>query len=204
MSEEQQSKDYDIAETTTSGNTKIIDSIDFENLTMDDVDENNDAFVGVKGVTWDRFSAKQLRRICSVFGVRGYKNANKSETIEIVKRWLFNKKVYRTAMNQYKQEATSTSGPPRKEVQCGFRLMNILFSDVFASDFATIGNIATREDLDSGKAANDMYFWERVRDAFVTPDDTSTYNELHFIGNDGNDILNSHHHINPGKIVVHD
>ena len=63
-------------------------------------------------------------------------------------------------MNQYKQEATSTSGPPCKEVQCGFRLMNILFSDVFAADFATIGNLATREDLDSGKAADNMYFWE--------------------------------------------
>jgi hypothetical protein len=49
--------------------------------------------VGVKGVTWDRFSAKQLRRICSHFGVRGYKNAKKSDTIEtIVKRWFLTRR----------------------------------------------------------------------------------------------------------------
>ena len=85
-----------------------------------------------------------------------------------------------------------------------FRLMNILFSDVFAADFATIGNIATREEMDSGKAANEMYFWEQVRDAFVTPGDISAYNELQFVGEDGDDIFNSQHHINPGNIVVHD
>jgi len=60
--------------------------------------------------------------------------------------------------------------------------------------------------MDSGNAANGVkYFWKQVlRNAFVSPDDTSSYNELHFIGNDGNNILNSQHHINPGNIVVHD
>ena len=83
---------------------------------MDDVDQAANAMVGVKGVTWDRFSAKQLRRICSHFGVRGYKNAKKCETIEIMKRWFFNKKVYRNVMDQCKQAA---SGPgAHKEVQC--------------------------------------------------------------------------------------
>ena len=79
--------------------------------------------------------------------------------------------------------------------------MNILFSDVFAADFATIGNIATREEMDSGKAANEMYFWEQVQDAFVTPGDISTYNELQFVGDDGDDIFNSQHHINLASLL---
>ena len=177
--------------------------INFDEITMNDVDEDqNGGGVGVKGVTWDRFSAKQLRRICSSFGVKGYKHAKKNETIEILKRWCFNQKVYNS---QFHQQDTSC-GPPRKEVQCAFRLMNILFSDNFAGEFSKIGNVATRECLDSGKATNDMYFRERVRDAFVSPDCTTTYNELHFIGenDDGNKIFGTLHHINPASIVQHD
>jgi hypothetical protein len=30
------------------------------------------------------------------------------------------------------------------------------------------------------------------------------YNNLHYVGNRGDEIFNSQHHINPGKIVVHD
>ena len=41
-----------------------------------------------------------------------------------------------------------------------FDFINILFSDEFASDFATIGNVANREILDSGKAGNEMHFVE--------------------------------------------
>lgn len=81
--------------------------------------------------------------------------------------------------------------------------MKILFSDVFAADFATIvGDITIRETLDSGKVANDMYFWKKVRDAFVTDVATLTYNYLHFVGDDnGDEILNSQHHINPGQKI---
>jgi hypothetical protein len=37
--------------------------------------------------------------------------------------------------------------------------MNILFSDDFASDFASLGNVASKESLDSGKAGNNQAFW---------------------------------------------
>lgn len=45
----------------------------------------------------------------------------------------------------------------------------ILFlSNEFASDFAPVGNVANQEVLDSGKAGNEMDFWEKVQDALVT------------------------------------
>jgi hypothetical protein len=94
----------DVVQTTAAGNKNIdnVESIDFKNLTMKDVDEKQagDVIVDVKRVTWDRFSAKQLRRICSHFGVRGYKDAKKSETIEIVKRCGLNKKAHKNALNR--------------------------------------------------------------------------------------------------------
>ena len=48
-------------------------------------------------------------------------------------------------------EDTEKGGATRKQIQCPFRLLNILFSDEFAADFADLGNIATRQLLDSGK-----------------------------------------------------
>jgi hypothetical protein len=100
---------------------------------------------------WDVFSSRQLRMICVRFGIKGYKNKEKAQTIEIIERWCKAKKVYKSM-----QEGNSLIREPRKEVQCAFRLINILFSD----EFATIGNVANREILDSGKAGNEMHFVE--------------------------------------------
>jgi hypothetical protein len=83
-----------------------------------------------------------------------------------------------------------------------FDFINILFSDEFASDFATIGNVANREILDSGKAGNEMHFWERVQDALVGSTDNENYNQLQFV--DDAEIFDSMHHINPSNIVLHD
>ena len=66
------------------------------------------------------------------------------------------------------QQRSGTTTAPRKGNQCAFQLMNLLFSNKFASEFALLGNIATRESLDTGKAGNDQIFWERVHAALVT------------------------------------
>ena len=47
-------------------------------------------------------------------------------------------------------------------------MMNILFADEFAEDFGNLGNVADRRLLDTGKAANDSHFWERIQTAFVS------------------------------------
>jgi hypothetical protein len=55
--------------------------------------------------------------------------------------------------------------------------------------------------LDSGKAGNDMHFWERVQQAFVNPGN-ELYNQLQFVDNE--DLFDLMPHINPGNIVFHD
>ena len=96
---------------------------------------------------------------------------------------------------------TAGAAPSRKEVQCTFRLMNILFSDEFAGEFATIGNVANRESLDSGKGGNNQLFWERVQDAFVEPNNND-YDRLYFT-DDKDGVFAAQSHINPAQIVEH-
>jgi hypothetical protein len=86
----------------------------------------------------------------------------------------------------------------RKEQQCTYRLMNILFSDDFADEFACIGNTAPRPLLDVGKAANEQSVWEKIQAAFVIT--KADYNILQFREDD---VFGSET-IYPGKIVSHD
>jgi hypothetical protein len=88
---------------------------------------------------------------------------------------------------------------PQKEVQCSFCLINILFSDEFATDFATLGNIADRELLDSRRAGNDEVFWDWLQRSFVKPN--PEFDSLRFL--DG-DVFAGQDHIDPAKIVLHD
>jgi hypothetical protein len=44
--------------------------------------------------------------------------------------------------------------------------MNILFLDESVSNFACLGDVASRITLDTGKAANDKLFWVGVQRAF--------------------------------------
>jgi hypothetical protein len=61
------------------------------------------------------------------------------------------------------------------KTQNNFGVQNLLFSDTFAADFASIGNVATREQvlLDTGRASNnDEHFWEQVEQvAFMEPNE---------------------------------
>ena len=79
------------------------------------------------------------------------------------------KKAYKNLHMQPTQppEANDGNKAPRKQVQCPFRLMNVLFSDEFAMDIVDLGKIATRQVLDSGKAGNQQHFWEQVASAFI-------------------------------------
>jgi len=52
--------------------------------------------------------------------------------------------------------------PPRKEPQCPYRLLNILFSDRFSEGLAQLWNVADWFELDAGKASNNQLFWESV------------------------------------------
>ena len=140
-----------------------LDSIQWTDI----VEDENGKAVGISGIEWKDFSSKQLRTICSRLSVRGVKNAKKSDMIERLVTFYENKKAY-TAL-QTRERAMDKA--PRQQVQCSFRLVNALFSDKFAGDFANLGNVASRAILDAGKAAHDQHFWEKVRADFVTSDE---------------------------------
>jgi hypothetical protein len=163
-----------------------------QTLTWDDVIEDDNGVVnGVLGLQWNKFTAKQLRTICSTLAIRGLRTMKREDYIKTILDTYANKKAYKN-----KDGAPSKT---RKEVQCTFRLMNILFSDKFADDFATLGNIANRALLDTGKAGNDEHFWIRVKEAFSEPH--PNYDYLDFLSDD---VLAAQDHIDPGKIVDHD
>jgi len=48
----------------------------------------------------------------------------------------------------------------KKEPQCLYRPMNIVFSDRFSEGFAQFGNVADWAELDAGKVSLNQLFWE--------------------------------------------
>ena len=109
------------------------------------------------------FTSKQLHQIWNSLLIKGVKNAKKATMVDNLVETYSNKRSYKTLISG---TSDVQNVAPRKEVQCPFRLMNTLFSDAFAGDFADIGKVAGRKLLDSAKAANDEYFWVGVQEAF--------------------------------------
>ncbi|KAE9271047.1 hypothetical protein PR003_g30631 [Phytophthora rubi] len=62
------------------------------------------------------------------------------------------------------------SRSPNKQVQCPFRLLNILFSDTFAERFSRLGDTSTRQDLDA-RVSKRTVFWSDVREYFIGTSD---------------------------------
>jgi hypothetical protein len=168
----------------------------YNNLQWVDCDFNEEGKpVGVQGKLWNQLSVAKLRIICRRLQVYGFKNVRKEGIIEAIGKTYHNTTVSAAIKKNMDPTVTSTT---RKEVQCPYRLLNILFSDDFANEFATIGNSATRSTLDTGKAANDEIFWTKIQNAFM--DNKSDYNILQF---QDNDVFESET-INPSKAVGHD
>ena len=136
-----------------------------------------------------------MRTICSTLKIRGVKNAKKETMVDKLNETYHNRKKYEDLVNGFHDK----NNKPKKEIQCSFRLMNILFSDGFAGSFATLGNTANRAILDAGKASNDEYFWTGVKGAFDKPN--ILYDTLLFMDDD---VLCDRDDIDPSHIVHHD
>lgn len=186
-----------------------------ETLTWDKVDvDNTGNVVGVFGIRFMQLSSKQLRSICSRLNIRGVKNVKKQLMVEQISNHYKNRKAYDSldvcssppapgvATTTQPSAITATIPTTRKEIQCPYRLMNVLFSDQFAERFAATGNSASRDILDTGLAGNDQHFWQCVRTAFVSPLPNATFDELMF--KDDAVLSLQSDDIDPSKIVPHD
>jgi hypothetical protein len=158
----------------------------YENITIDNLDnDGNDNPIGINGIPWEQMHIKHLHTICSRLLVRGVENAEKAFIIDTMTRWCCSRGGWnydsQTALYEANTAKASGRASPsaRKEVQCTFSLINILFSNEFVGEFAALGNVvASREEcLDSGKGGNNQLFWECVQDAFAEPDN-SDHNHL--------------------------
>lgn len=176
------------------------------NVTWDDVveDEKGHAF-SIIGYELTLLTSHQLRTIASKLELKGLKNAKKSVMIDAIKAKYTLLKGYKALDNAHKQQQESRtpgSTATRKEAQCTFRLVNLLFSDKFAEDFSNTGCTPTREAIDRGLvASNNKEFWDRVRYDFVHEID-----EYHLMEIDEEDrqLFNElGGNIDPGKIVPH-
>ena len=181
-----------------------------DSLTWDDIqtDPQGEPY-GFLGVPFVTLTCKQLRIVCSRLEIRGVKNVRKEVMVDRIKAQFKNRAAYAAlgsavaaaSASQGDGVGTRNASPPRREIQCPFRLLNILFSDLFAERFADTGNVADRQLLDSGLAANDQQFWESVRQAFVSPGANAVYDELQFADDP---IIGQQGDIDPSKVVNHD
>ena len=109
-----------------------------------DISEDNLGVAnGIFGVEWEEFSSKQLRIICTRLNIKGVRNAKKQDMVDRIVRTHKNKKAYGVMLAQVesKMPANQKDKTPRKQIQCPFHLMNVLFSDKFLEDFANLGNL---------------------------------------------------------------
>jgi hypothetical protein len=180
----------DVMDSTSKGS----EAANLEGEQWSDVGKDNDGLICISGMPLEDLSSRQLRTLCSRLGVKGVKNAKKCKMIEMVTGIYRNKAAYK----DLQIAVPSTANVPRKQIQCSFRLLNILFSDDFAERFGSIGNVADRALLDSGKAGSDEYFWEAVQLAFLTP--KPEYDIMLFMEDD---VFSCREDIDPSKIISH-
>ena len=116
----------------------------------------------IKGIGASNLLSKDIRRICSLLKVKGVKNMSKDVMLSKLKDSFSNQKKY----TRPSQEVNSFVQSTRKEPQCAFRLLNILFTDEFSSKITKLGDAANRYQLDTGKSGNDQYFLKEVWQVF--------------------------------------
>ena len=68
----------------------------------------------------------ELRNMCTILKIEGYKNRSKDDVLELIAAKKHNQSVYNAMF------ARHLGGKTRKEVQCPFCEINIVFSDAFA------------------------------------------------------------------------
>ncbi len=162
---------------------------------------DNRVALGIFGIEWEVFSSKQLCTIYSKLNIKGVRNAKKPDMVHRISKSHTNQKAYGAILSWADSKMTPKEKERnlRKQIQCPFRLMDVVFPDQFVEDFVSLRNVSSRQLLDSGRASNEQHFWEHVALAFAEPEDT--YGMLHFLDDD---IMEDHWHIDHSKIVLHD
>ncbi|KAE8969692.1 hypothetical protein PR003_g19556 [Phytophthora rubi] len=199
------SKDKDSVVSAVSGGTAseeaTADELTFEDfecseaLVQRDGKETNVAIVlKVKGKDTKETKYTEVRAFCARVGIRAYKNKSKAMLLEMIAQKIKNDKVYQPI---FEAKRAQRLDPVRKQIQCPFRLMNVMFSSELVDRFIALADRRSRVDLD-GPVSIEVLYWTDIRSSFVddTPSDDFDY------------LVAAHpaldpHKIDPGKIVPH-
>ena len=166
-------------------------------VTFSEFDLDKDGFaVGFCGKDFDDLKAKQLRTMCTQVNVTGVRNAKKNDMIDCLKMGFDN---WAALEDNAKKNDDEAEKKPRKQPQCSFCLLNVLFSDQIKKQFAELGNPHDRETIDVGLAAFNKGFWENVTEECLNP---KRHCKLDFLDNPH--MKRESKNINPGKILNHD
>ena len=101
---------------------------------------------------------RDLQAVCSRLKTKGVNNALEDAMLKKIVSVYKLKEKY----GKLEDDVEIIITPPRKEPQCPYRLLNILFSDRFSEGLAQLWNVADWFELDAGKASNNQLFWESV------------------------------------------
>eukprot|EP00918_Siedleckia_nematoides_P030225 GHVU01065361.1.p1 GENE.GHVU01065361.1~~GHVU01065361.1.p1 ORF type:complete len:437 (+),score=85.02 GHVU01065361.1:275-1585(+) len=135
-------------------------------------DGEDEFIIMCDGESLEKAHAKGIRNVASALGVGALRGMRKDQMLLAIKNAKETHQTY-----DYDKCAEGS----RKGIQCTFRLLNVLFSDRFAYQLGTLGDTASRQELDGGQAANDELFWRDVRSSFVSED--SEFGTLQFSDN---------------------
>ena len=166
----------------------------FADLTWDDVVIAHGVLKSIREFPVNELKHKDLCTVCSHLNIKGVKNTSKESMLEKLVSVYKLKEWYGRLNNDSDPFLTLT----RKETQCPYRLLNILFSYMFCEGLAQLGNVADRFELDTSKASNNQLFWEGLQEAFTST--SELIDNLHF----DDEVLSELHHINFKRIVYHD
>ncbi|KAF4127332.1 hypothetical protein GN958_ATG23480 [Phytophthora infestans] len=161
---------------------------------------SNDSQPVSQGVIADRigmqdyasWTVDQLRKECSERKLRVPRKLDKLVLVEHLKRH----DVTRRAVQATVDDENLLDPSLRKTKHCCIRLLNVIFSDRFATRLASSDDAATRDQIDTSEVNQNTSFWKEVAKEFQT--NTTDYNGL-FTFNDPRYIG-----VDPSVIVQHD
>ncbi|ETO81928.1 hypothetical protein F444_03843 [Phytophthora nicotianae P1976] len=168
---------------------------------------SNDSQPVSRGATADRIGMQPSRRTCDDYAswtvaqlrkefserkLRVPRKFGKLALVEHLKRH----DTTRRAVQATVDDENLLDPSLRKTKHCCIRLLNVLFSDRFATRLASSDDAATRDQIDTGEVNQNTSFWKEVAKEFQT--NTTDYNGL-FTFNDPRYIG-----IDPSVIVQHD
>ncbi|EGZ29020.1 hypothetical protein PHYSODRAFT_294359 [Phytophthora sojae] len=116
-------------------------------------------------ISW---TVDQLKLECTARKLSVAKNTSKADRVAILHGYDGSKKAIELLLEH--QRATKRgrsegkSSAERRSRHCLYRLLNVLFSEVFFVSFVSSGDTLTRRELDEGGRR----FWEEIAEAFNT------------------------------------